>query len=97
MFSKLPISYQSNDHANFGFYTSLRDLIDRGLQGCINELDPRHRVENLSTLNESLLSTNNMLLLLDAVCFRFPTWVDNHGSSLVKLCQNLLAEQLRQV
>jgi hypothetical protein len=91
------MSYQTDDPANFGFYCSLRDLIDRGFQTCINDLDPRNRVENLSVLNESLVNTNNILLLFDSICFRIPAWADNHGSSLVKLCLNLLAEQLRQV
>ena len=77
-----------------GFYAVVNDVVERILRAHTNRSDSAS-VANREGQDERNLTF--ILSLLDEIGLRYPSWIENHGSGLIKLCQRLLADHLAQV
>ena len=81
-------------------YSDLRNMLDKAIIRATHDLDVKKRYGGDSkspTQPEFLKKLELILIIFNSICSKVPSWVDNHGSALIKLSQCLLSEHLKQV
>ena len=89
-------STSNPDFVRINFHGRLRQLIEDRLISVVQNLNPQSQ-SGAQSVSIDMHTLKSFLVLIHTLSEHLPSWLDNHGSSLIQLSQSLLSDHLRQV